>query len=347
MAAEPGQAEPDLESLIPGKRRGRHGRRSRWLAWRGLRLRRLARRGLVPAAIPAVLVIVAVAGSPATYRSIEAATGHGTKGYFVCVHDADGFFRLPDGRISRPHVEFADPPPGLRPGTAVPALDTGDVTFVFARHGSRHWVSNAVIMSLVVAAAGLWTWLVPLRARRRRASGTPPVPGTGTAGPVKPVRPSLRGYFYRHPGLAIGIGLVAMAGVAGISVKRLMHARVSVHAAWLPAVSAGLAASLTLLGITAGAVWLAARQRRRTKSPLITSLITGLALAFLAGMVYTRPAVMPQFGPPETVTTAFQLAAIAFMVPLYSALAVLLAWLWLRSIRSGLAARRHGPSGFR
>ncbi|HEX9520584.1 MAG TPA: hypothetical protein VF940_30940 [Streptosporangiaceae bacterium] len=185
MAAEPVQAEPDLLPLLPGNRRGWHIRRSRWLARHGRPLRQLAWNGLVLVAIPAGLVIVAIAGSLATYRSVEAATGHGTKGYFVCVHHTHGIFRLPDGEIGRLHVTFADPPPELRPGAVIAALDTGDATFVFARHGSRHWVTNAALMSLIVAAAGLWAWFVPLRARRRRrAIKTAPDPGRAPQHPV-------------------------------------------------------------------------------------------------------------------------------------------------------------------
>src|SRR5215813_863943 len=163
MATEPGQAHPDRLSQTSGKPRSWRIRRSGRLARHGLGLRRLAWRGLVLVAIPAGLVIVAIAGSLATYRSVEAATGHGTIGYFICVHGTDGIFRLPDGRIGRLHVTFADPPPALRPGAMIAALDTGDATFVFARHGSRHWVTNAVLMSLVVAAAGAWAWFVLLR----------------------------------------------------------------------------------------------------------------------------------------------------------------------------------------
>ena len=66
---------------------------------------------------------------------------------------------------------------------------------------------------------------------------------------MRPARPSLRRYFDQHPGLAAGISLAAVADVAGISVKWLLHARVSVHTAWLPAVGAGLAASLTVLRV--------------------------------------------------------------------------------------------------
>lgn len=66
-------------------------------------------------------------------------------------------------------------------------------------------------------------------------------------------------------------------------------------------------------------------------------------------MVYTRPAVLPQIGAPETVTTAFQLSAIAFMIPAYTAVAVLLAWLWLKSARSrhalGPAVQFKTPTG--
>src|SRR5262249_35769673 len=135
-------------------------------------------------------------------------------------------------------------------------------------------------------------------------------------------------------GMAAGIGLAGMAYLAGISVKRLLHARASVHASWLAAVGVGLAASLAVLGVTAGAVWLAARQRRRTSSPLITHPIIGSGLFSLAETLYTPPALVPLLAPRKPVRGLSPLAAIVFMSPPYGALAALSAWLWLTSMRS-------------
>jgi hypothetical protein len=155
--------EPSFTWLADGTEQSNHRRHLGWYAWRALLL----------VVIPVGLITVAVAGSLATYRAVQAAEGHGTKGYFVDVHSAVGEFRLPDGQITRPHVTFADAPPALRTGAVLPALDTGDVTYVFARHGSRHWETNAGVLALVILAFGAWLWFVPLRERHRRrvASG--------------------------------------------------------------------------------------------------------------------------------------------------------------------------------
>jgi len=135
---------------------------------------RRAWRAVVLIVIPAGLAVLAVAGALATYRAVLAAEGDGTKGYFVSVRGTQGDFRLPDGRITRRHVTFADPASRLRRGAVIPALDTGDASNVFARHGSRYWETDASILAVVLAASGAWIVLVPVRSRRRRAV---PVPG--------------------------------------------------------------------------------------------------------------------------------------------------------------------------
>jgi hypothetical protein len=164
--------DPSLTLLAEGNGRGQQGRRPGWYAWRAL----------VLIVIPVGLVVIAVAGSLATYRAVQAAEGHGTKGYFVDVRGAVGQFRLPDGQITRPHVTYADPPSGLRSGAVIPALDTGDVTYVFARHGSRHWETNADVLAFVILAFGAWLWVVPLRERHKRRAGsmTAPAPSRQT-----------------------------------------------------------------------------------------------------------------------------------------------------------------------
>jgi hypothetical protein len=145
----------------------------------GGRAGRYAGRALIRYVVPVVLLVVAVAGSLATYRAVEAAEGHGTNGYFVDVSNARGEFQLPDGQVTRPHVTFADPPAGLSPGTVLPALDTGDATYVFTRHGSRHWITDTGILAFVLVAFGAWLWFVPLRLRHQRRAELEPVPGAG------------------------------------------------------------------------------------------------------------------------------------------------------------------------
>jgi hypothetical protein len=175
--SDSGLREPGLGWSAEGNSRGHRGRRLARYIWRPLIL----------IVIPVGLITVAVAGSLATYRAVQSAEGHGTKGYFVDVQGALGEFRLPDGQITRLHVTFADPPPALRTGAVIPALDTGDVTYVFARHGSRHWETDVGVLSSVVLAFGAWLWFVPLRIRHKRRGGpvfAHPASGSGRAVPA-------------------------------------------------------------------------------------------------------------------------------------------------------------------
>jgi hypothetical protein len=83
-------------------------------------------------------------------------------------------------------VTFADPPPALRTGAVIPALDTGDVTYVFPRHGSRHWETDAGLMAFVLVAYAAWLWFVPLRIRHQRRAGPAFMPPA--LGPVRTVK---------------------------------------------------------------------------------------------------------------------------------------------------------------
>jgi hypothetical protein len=148
---------------------------------------------------------------------------------------------------------------------------------------------------------------------------------------------SLRRYFDRHPAVPLGAGCLAMIYAVALSIQRIMHVRRTVHAGWALTVAVGLASSLALIGGVMGCFWWA--WRRRAQAPeLSVALVVGLAGAFLAGLVYTRPAVMPAVGAPATVTSTFQLAAITFMIPLYGGIAALLAWVYTR-----LANNRKNP----
>jgi hypothetical protein len=175
-----GQQKRGLAWLAEGS--GRHpGRRLAVYAWRTVIL----------IVIPVGLLTVMVAGSLATYRAVQAAVGNGTKGYFVSLNNVVGEFRLPDGQVTRPQVTIADPPPGLGPGAVIPALDTGDVTYVFSRHGSRHWETTAGVLAFIVLAFGAWLWFVPLRIRHmRRAVATEPASAASTR--AKPGRLTVR-----------------------------------------------------------------------------------------------------------------------------------------------------------
>lgn len=155
---------------------------------------------------------------------------------------------------------------------------------------------------------------------------------------------SLRGYFDRHP--AVTLGLVGLAMTYGVAraIQALVHARGSVLAGWALPVAAGLASSLALIAVTAAWFW-RARRRHIGSARLGLSLLIGVCVLFWLGAVYTRPVVVPLIGPPATVANAFQLAAVAFMVPLYGGLAALAPLLYVRVARSRTnpSNREHRP----
>lgn len=134
---------------------------------------------------------------------------------------------------------------------------------------------------------------------------------------------SLRRYFDRHPAVALSLACLMVIYAVARSVQAVMRARGTVHANWwAPAVAVGLASSLLLISVTTGSIWWA--HHRRIRSAWLAAPLLGLCGMLVAGLMYTGPAVMPKVGPPETVTTGFQLAAIVFMIPLYGGIAALL-----------------------
>jgi len=144
------------------------------------------------------------------------------------------------------------------------------------------------------------------------------------------LRSNLRGFFQRHPGVAVGLGLAAMTYLTVLSFLRLIQARGTVHGDWGLTVAAGLAASPALIAVAAGVFWWA--HRRRADMPQLTIYAAMVFLAiFLLGLGYTRSALAPAIGPPEKVTTPFQLGVIAFMTPVYCGIVALLGWtsVWL------------------
>jgi hypothetical protein len=119
--------------------------------------------------VGAVVFLVAVIGlGPA----ISAAEGHGTRGNFVAqTYDCHrschwkGKFELPDGQITRLSVEYSGDETGMHAGTKVRALDTGDLTTVFAGHGSTTWVANVVELALAIPVIVLSAWRLVKRRR--------------------------------------------------------------------------------------------------------------------------------------------------------------------------------------
>ena len=122
--------------------------------------------------------------------ALSAAQGHGTRGYFVAQtqscdrHDCtwSGEFMLQGGQVTRHGVTFDGSYPGMRAGSVVPALDTGDFSGVFPRHGSASWFGDLVAGLLGIGLIGqvIWAW-----ARRRR--GVFRVPGSSACRAVSSV----------------------------------------------------------------------------------------------------------------------------------------------------------------
>lgn len=126
-----------------------------------------------PGAAAALIVGGAIEFGPA----FAAAEGHGTAGYFVAEHGNcsksgcgwTGNFVAPDGRVTRSNVGFMGPHGTLYRGDRVAALDTGDPSAVYARHGSRDWITDLAFIVVGVIGFGLWAWLVLYRTAHRRA----------------------------------------------------------------------------------------------------------------------------------------------------------------------------------
>src|SRR6266487_6599411 len=125
----------------------------------------------------AMVVFMGVSIGPAA----SAALGHGTRGYFVAQAEScgrhgcswSGQFRLPGGQVTRDDVTFNGSYPGMHEGSVVPALDTGDFSDVYARHGNSSWLGDLVTGILGIGLIGqtIWAWA-------RRRGGT----FAGTAG---------------------------------------------------------------------------------------------------------------------------------------------------------------------
>jgi hypothetical protein len=114
--------------------------------------------------------------------ALDAAGGHGTRGFFVaevysCYHRScnwTGNFELPDGQITLRNVSFDGPHGDLHRGSMVPAIDTGGPGTVFARSGSTAWIRDLGVIIVAAIGLGLWAWFVPVRSlRRRRRTGRP------------------------------------------------------------------------------------------------------------------------------------------------------------------------------
>jgi hypothetical protein len=140
----------------------------------------------------ALVVFMGVRIGPA----ISAAEGHGARGYFVAQAEScgrhgcswSGLFRLPGGQVSRSDVTFDGSHPGMHIGSVVPALDSGDFSDVFPRHGGDSWLFDlaAGVIGICLVGQTFWTW-----ARRRLGADRITAGGRYTgAGPADPGMPS-------------------------------------------------------------------------------------------------------------------------------------------------------------
>jgi hypothetical protein len=164
-------------------------------------------------------------------------------------------------------------------------------------------------------------------------------------------RISLRDYFDRHPAIPLAVFGLLMIYEAIHNGQRLVHARATVQGNWTLTVTVGLASALALTGMVASGFWWASRRPGRA-TQLRGALALGSCGIFMAGMMYTGPASRAARNAPETITSAFRLGAIAFMIPLYAGVAVLMAWAYsrlakIRKIRAarGLPGRPDIPRG--
>jgi hypothetical protein len=133
-------------------------------------------------AVLAFGILLAFVGAFQLRAALSAAAGTGTRGYFVVKgqscsfssHGAkscswSGYFRLPDGTITRFGVGFEGSHPDFRAGTVVAALDTGDPFHVFQPHGSVRWLGpSGYIATGVLFIVATVVAMLP----RRRSEGT-------------------------------------------------------------------------------------------------------------------------------------------------------------------------------
>jgi hypothetical protein len=118
-------------------------------------------------------------GGPEIGPAVSAAQGDGIHGFFVarsqnCSSWPDactwsGDFRLTNGTITRTTVEFVGSDPGIRAGSAVRAIDTGNPSSVYLVNGSGQWLGPAGELTLggFLLVTGTLRVLSAVRRRRR------------------------------------------------------------------------------------------------------------------------------------------------------------------------------------
>lgn len=131
--------------------------------------------------IPLFAVIILQDGAREIGPAREAASGHGTHGFFVAEVDHcdnrsvcywTGNFALPDGLVTRRNVTLF-PSGNMYSGEKIPALDTGAPRDVFARSGSTAWIEDLVYIIVGSVVLALWALFMPVRRLRRRRRNRP------------------------------------------------------------------------------------------------------------------------------------------------------------------------------
>ncbi len=134
--------------------------------------------------------------------------------------------------------------------------------------------------------------------------------------------PPFTGFIRRNILWVVSLGLILVVVEYAASVQR---ARGSVHGDWALSVMIGLSAALAPIAFITGTFLWGLRHPRSVRLAVLAFLLTlMMILAGFAGMMYTLPVAIPKVGPPETVTSPFQLAAVTFMIPVYAAGAAVL-----------------------
>ena len=136
---------------------------------------------------------------------------------------------------------------------------------------------------------------------------------------------SFVGFARRNILRIVSLGTIPIVIEYAAAVQR---ARASIHGDWALIIVIGLSAALAPIVFIISSLWWGLRHPEAPRVPRLAALALFLTLVMFlvgfAGMLYTVPSVIPNAGPPETVTTSFQLAAIAFMIPVFAALAAVL-----------------------
>lgn len=138
----------------------------RWLTWISLKV-----------VLPLVALVMLIVGGIEIGPAYAAAHGHGTPGYFIALRTNackqpsdcswDGNFTSENGQDVRQNVQMDGTWTGVRIGTRIPALDSGDPLAVFPRTGSGRWQEDIVSLALGTLIMVPWLWFIPGRRLRR------------------------------------------------------------------------------------------------------------------------------------------------------------------------------------